>query len=763
MAHSNIAIQKLLEDRYYLRDEEGNLLETDPSEMYERVAKEVAKAELNYTDNEYKYLGWRNKFFTLMNEGKFLPNTPLLANAGKKGQAYSACYCLYVPDSMDGIFSTLKDVAQVFKTGGGMGLDFSQIREEGAIVKSTGLKASGPISFMQVFNTMCESVKQGGYRRGAMMATLRVNHPDIEKFISCKDDGVSLTNFNISVLITDDFMYAVNEECSWPLLSPVTNDVVKVIDARDLWNKICKHAWKTGEPGVVFIDEINRKHPFDKDSYIIKGVNACSEQPLLNGESCVLGAINLAAYVVEKSFRYQDFKKDIHTAVRFLDNVIDITPFPTPEIEKATKNTRKIGLGVMGWADTLIKLKIPYNSQEAIDLIDSIMKVFQDESTKESEQLAIERGVFPAFNDSIIEKERRNAVITTIAPTGSTSRICGCSSGIEPIFAWETHHKLVGIEYDEIHWAYAEYMSDSTNEGLMQPEYMKTSSEISPDWHLRHQEEFQKFIGSSISKTINLPKTATIEDIEIIYRTAWENACKGVTVYRDGCRENQPLNKIENKIDTFTASSEQLAPAVEALKMGSSIKISDREYRKRGPVAIGATHKLETTTGKTYITVNYDRDQQEPNEVFIHLGNSATPRELSLAEWAGRLLSICLKHNVPVEDIQRQSNKIYSDATFIYDSRIFNSLPQAVSHLIGKSFDQYLENVGLEDTYAPQPVFEPAFTLSEESCTEDPKDYLIECKESSQNGEYCYNCGEYAVINQSGCKHCTNCDYERCS
>lgn len=759
--HNNPAIQKLLEDRYYLRDEEGNLLETDPSQMYGRVATEVAKAELNYTDNEYRYMGWRNKFFTLMNEGKFLPNTPLLANAGKKGQAYSACYCMYVPDSMDGIFSTLKDVAQVFKTGGGMGLDFSQIREEGALVKSTGLRASGPISFMQVFNTMCESVKQGGYRRGAMMATLRVNHPDIEKFISCKDDGVSLTNFNISVLITDDFMYAVNEECSWPLLSPVTNDVVKVIDARDLWNKICKHAWKTGEPGVVFIDEINRKHPFDKDSYIIKGVNACSEQPLLNGESCVLGAINLAAYVVEKSFRYQDFKKDIHTAVRFLDNVIDITPFPTPEIEKATKNTRKIGLGVMGWADTLIKLKIPYNSQEAIDLIDSIMKVFQDESTKESEQLAIERGVFPAFNDSIIEKERRNAVITTIAPTGSTSRICGCSSGIEPIFAWETHHKLVGIEYDEIHWAYAEYMPDSTNEGLMQPEYMKTSSEISPDWHLRHQEEFQKFIGSSISKTINLPTTATVEDVSNIYLTAWENLCKGITVYRDGSRADQPLNDMNKDIE-FVNNADQEAYLIPALKEAANRTedlIYEPKYRSRGKVVIGGTHKIDTQTGKIYITINYDRNQQEPVETFIHLGTNATPTELQLTEWGARLLSMCLKHNVPIEDIQRQGRKIFGGETFIYDERIFSSLPQLISHLIGIDFDSFLDRNGLDDALANRVEFEPEFELS----VTNTEEQYYEPVDIKSKGEYCYNCGGYTMINQGGCMCCTNCGFEKCS
>jgi ribonucleoside-diphosphate reductase alpha chain len=1087
MAHKLQHIQKLLEDRYYLRDEEGNLLETDPSEMYERVAKEVAKAELNYTDNEYKYMGWRKKFFDLMNDNKFLPNTPLLANAGKKNHgSYSACFYIPVEDSMEGIFDAVKQAAIISKSGGGVGFNFSSLRPKGSIVKSTGHKASGPVSFMRVFNTMCDTVSQGGVRRGAMIALLSIDHPDILEFISCKDDGVSFTNFNISVAVTDKFMEAVGADEVWHW--KLDNGYERTCDARWIWNKICEHAWMTGDPGLVFIDRMreddelingcnpclvgntiledsgglrrisdgdgslytawktgkketiklklsngqelvctpdhmiktstgfveakdtvgkyiltgayisDRKvipcqderfvlagflfgesyicgnggglsvklnpdrepevghllesHGFKRQNsgayyqkltdvfahewygtkcedkrlpdYILQDYNMsatflrglfeangsvhsgrvsykttskvlaqdiqivlqalgirsyittnkpkrvkfdngtyecresydlnigdmhsisrfttmigfyssikedklndidrqegltpyptvkeivpngvqdvydfsmrsgvpenvangivvhnCGEIGLRDFESCNLGSINLLRYVTPTSskgykvtddryladtyaFDFELLKQDIPTMVHFLDNVIDVNTFPLPEIEEATKNTRKIGLGVMGWADALIKLKIPYDSDEAINLAEKIMMLIKENAESATIELRRERGSSIPTQESKLSL-KRNYSLLCVAPTGTISRIAGVSSGIEPVYAWGTHHKLENHEYDEEHWAYKELMEQhdpKNNTYAYYPDYMKTALEIAPEWHLKHQATFQKYIDNSVSKTVNLPTNATVVDIQDIYYSAWDLDCKGITIYRNDSREGQPLNKIENKMDTFTASSEQLAPAVEALKMGSSIKISDREYRKRGPVAIGATHKLETTTGKTYITVNYDRDQQEPNEVFIHLGNSATPRELSLAEWAGRLLSICLKHNVPVEDIQRQSNKIYSDATFIYDSRIFNSLPQAVSHLIGKSFDQYLENVGLEDTYAPQPVFEPAFTLSEENCTEDLKDYLIECRESSQNGEYCYNCGGYTMINQGGCMCCTNCGFEKCS
>lgn len=759
MAHSNPAIQQLLEQRYYLRDKSGNLLEDDPSQMYRRVAREVASAEMGYVDNPSIIQRYENDFYSLMNSGKFLPNTPLLANAGKKGQAYAACYCMYIPDSMEGIFQVLKDTALVFKTGGGMGLDFSQIREKGALVKTTGFRASGPVSFMRVYNSMCEAVKQSGIRRGAMMATLRVDHPDIEEFISCKDDGVSLTNFNISVLITDEFMDAVIKDRDFGLVPPKGH--VTFVNARELFKKICKSAWKTGEPGVVFIDTINDKHPFDSPDYEIKGTNACSELPLLHGESCVLGAINLSKYVKLNNknyvFDYEELKKDIPLAVRFLDNTIDITSHPTPAIEKATLKTRKIGLGIMGWADLLLKLEVSYNSDKAIKVAEDIMEVFYDSTREASELLAEEKGAFPAFKDSTLIAPRRNAGITTIAPTGSTSRICGCSSGIEPIFSWETLHKLVGLEYQDRHWILDLY------EKL--PDFAVSAEEVSPEYHLKHQIEFQNWIDSSISKTINLPFTATEKDIEEIYTAAWENGCKGITVYRDGSRTDQPLNKITTvdstsqptketyegiptKVDSVSYPTASEDRTISRTLIMNPPKIDSQEtspqntqkYRNRGQVSAGVTYKLDTTKGKMYVTINYDKDQIEPVEVFVRLGHSASAREHELAEWCGRLLSLCLKYNVPIENIKKQSTKVFGDASFIYNQRFFTSIPQLIGYLLEVTYKEALALAGLEIN-----------------------DTQISWDKEPPKGEHCYQCGSDSVRRESGCKICSNCGYEECS
>lgn len=784
-------IQKLLEQRYYLRDEEGNLLEKIPEDMFARVAHSISRAEVAY-DTRPESLGsdrWCEKFYQLMNEKKFMPSSPTLINAGKeKAGCYSACFCLDVPDSMEGIFESVKKAAIISKSGGGVGFNFSNLREKGAIVRSTGHKASGPVSFMRVFNTMCDTIAQGGVRRGAMIGLLDISHPDIEEFISCKDDGVSFTNFNISVSITDEFMQAVDEDGPWQLM--FEDEVVpkKIVSAKELWQKICEHAWKTGEPGIVFIDEMNRGVP---DELKIIGVNPCGEIGLEDGGSCNLGSMNLLAYLnkVTNDFDYKDFAQDVKTAVRFMDDVIAVNPYPSPEISQVAYKTRKIGLGVMGWADLLISMKIPYDSEEALELADAILSVMSNAADDASYSLGLERGDFPS--SGVADLHRRNYTLLCVAPTGTISRIVGVSSGIEPVFAWETHHNI-GVPYTEEHWAYTNWCENNPDY-LDIPDYLKTASEISPYWHLQHQARFQGYMDNSVSKTINLPDSATVEDVERIFMQAHEYKCKGTTVYRDGSRDNQPLTdtrlspvfiktegvEIQNNGDakfsggTYPRVDKQVLNKVldysKHVTLSPPAKLENvflKEdpyknwepstkslFRKRGHIAVGPTHKIDTGKGKIYITVNYDRAQQEPVEVFIRLGPSATPRETELGDWIGRMLSLCLKHNVPIKDIVRQSEKVYGESSFVYMNRFFNSLPQLIAYLISFSWEETLEMVELEDgAYDPEEGWEEKVV---QQATEVDSN-------SIPNYEYCYECEGYYKIREGGCMVCQNCGDSKC-
>ena len=1080
-------IQKLLQDRYYLRDKEGNLLETIPEEMFGRVAHAVADAEISAKAH------WEIKFYDLMKNNKFLPNTPTLINAGKEQGVYAACNVLEVPDSMDGIFDTLKDAAIISKYGGGLGLYFGDLREEGSIVRSTGQTSSGPVSFMEVFDSMCNTVKQGGSRRGAMLAAIPVWHPDIEKFIACKDDG-SFSNFNISVAITDEFMDLVERDESYTLYSPITKKPVKAIQARELWNKIVEHAHKTGDPGLIFIDEANRKHPLEQEikccnaclhgstllmdsnglkrvedgdgefytawktgekntvkitlssgqeiictpdhlimtttgfieakdtlgtsiitdtpfrfhddseldeNYIVAGflfgdgficgngkgysiklnpekepdvalllekygfnrqdsgayyknlletfgnewygthceyktlpkeilanytklrgflrglfeangtvsggrvsyktsskklaqeiqialnvmniksyittnkaknikfsngtyeckqsydvnisdmnsianfglfigfiseiktiklkaidrvpgkrkhpkvvsvipyqsvdvydfsmnsdvtkwnsangisVHNCGEQPLLHGESCVLGSINLMEYVEAEdyngtlvySFDWDALAEDIPTMVRFLDDIIDASPYPLEEVEKATKASRKIGLGIMGWADCLIKMKIPYDSQEACDLAEKLMQFIYVTADEASVQLGEEKGFFPLADEYPIEGKldqyRRNATLLTVAPTGTLSRIAGVSSGIEPIFAWKTHHKLVDLEYDETHWAYEErlhFHQPEQNKWAYIPDYMKTANEISPEWHLKMQAAFQKYVDSSISKTINLPNDADIETVEKIYMWAWKNKLKGITIYRDGSKDNQPLNKIKEEAKkeeykkltsdpfgfrTLESYKDPRFPVKDEDIINDnfpSIEEQIKKLKKRGPVTVGVTHKVDTGRGKIYITINYSEYHAEPVEVFIRLGHLSTPTEAALAEWSGRLISLLLKYDVPLESIMRQGNKVYADTTFWYNKQSFCSLPKLISHLLSFTFEEAMEMADMD--------FESMMENGDEYY-ENNEDVATE-EINNASGEFCYNCGTYNMVAEGGCMVCQNCGFERC-
>ena len=553
----------VLESRYLKRDEKGKVIET-PAAMFRRVAKTVALSELTYSaDADVKKT--EDEFYKAMANLLFLPNSPSLMNGGLDLGQLSACFVLPVEDSMEGIFDAVKYMALVQKTGGGTGFSFSRLRPRGDIVKSTQGVASGPIVFMKVFNEATEAVKQGGRRRGANMAVLRVDHPDIVGFIQAKEREGELSNFNISVAVTDVFMKALDEGGEFNLVNPRTKENAGKLDARELFRRIASAAWRNGEPGMLFIDEINRHNPTPQLGEI-ESTNPCAEQPLLPYESCNLGSINLARMVVDGRIDYARLKETVGVAVRFLDNIIDVNRFPLPQIEEMTKANRKIGLGVMGFADMLIQLGIPYDSEDAVVTAEEVMSFINEEARKASASLAEERGVFPNFNESIYAASGvrvRNATVTTIAPTGSLSIIANCSSGIEPLFSVCLIRKVLGTELVEVNPVFEKIARERgfCSEELMQkvaekgtvrgveevPEDVQrlfvTAHEIAPEWHLRMQAAFQKYTDNAVSKTVNLPNEATVEDVEKIFMLAYKLGCKGVTVYRDRSRSEQVLNK----------------------------------------------------------------------------------------------------------------------------------------------------------------------------------------------------------------------------
>jgi len=556
----------VLKQRYLLKNENNEIIET-PEDLFERVAKAVASAEANFSKDPNICEIYAEKFYDLMVNLDFLPNSPTLMNAGCPLGQLSACFVLPIEDSLDSIFETLKFTALIHKSGGGTGFSFSNLRPKGDIVASTQGVASGPLSFIKVFDSATEAIKQGGKRRGANMGILRIDHPDIEEFIIAKREEKILTNFNLSVAITDHFMEALEKGEKFPLINPRNKKIVKYIDPKRIFSLIAESAWECGDPGVIFIDTINRYNPTPHLGEI-EATNPCGEQPLLPFESCNLGSINLANFVEDGKINWEDLKEVIHLAVRFLDNVIEINRFSIPQINKITKLNRKIGLGVMGFADFLIKLNISYAEPKAIALAERVMKFINEESVKASQKLAMERGNFPAYPGSIWDKPdtpfMRNATTTTIAPTGSISLIAGVSSGIEPLFGVYYERKTLGnIIIKEFHPLFIEILEKenySENEiknileevkekGILKniklPERIKklfvTTYEISPDQHLAIQEAFQKYTHNAVSKTINLPKEATVENIKTIYLKAYKLGLKGVTVFRYGSKSEQVI------------------------------------------------------------------------------------------------------------------------------------------------------------------------------------------------------------------------------
>ncbi len=559
-----INAMQVLQRRYLLQNEKGEPLET-PSKLFRRVAHTIASVETKYSKRT-NVNDIEKKFYTMMTNLEFLPNTPTLMNAGTKMRQLSACFVIPVEDSLEGIFDAVKWTAIIHQSGGGTGFDFSRLRPQGDVVKSTGGAASGPVMFMTIFDKTTDVIKQGGRRRGANMGILRVDHPDILEFIVCKSKEGVLNNFNISVAVTDQFMKDVKRNNEYYLINPRNKKVVHKLNAKEVFDLIVTHAWKTGDPGIIFIDEINRRNPTPKVGKI-EATNPCGEQPLLAWESCNLGSINLSKIVKKKKIDWNKLRLLVHLGVRFLDNVIDANKSPSPEIARITYANRKIGIGVMGFADALIKMGVPYNSKKALKIGEQIMKYIESEGHKASRQLGKDRGNFPEFESSIWKtkkgyKHMRNATVTTVAPTGTISIIAGCSSGIEPLFAISFVRNIMeGTKLLETNRVFEEIAKKKkffspdlllriAETGSVQnvPNILEnikkifvTALDIPARWHVMMQAAFQRYTDSGVSKTINLPENASPKAVRDAFILAHKLKCKGITVYRYGSKPNQVL------------------------------------------------------------------------------------------------------------------------------------------------------------------------------------------------------------------------------
>lgn len=679
----------VLKRRYLAKDENGKTMET-PEDLFRRVANYIAQADLIY-DKNADIGALEQKIYDLMTDLRFMPNSPTLMNAGRPLGQLSACFVLPIEDSMEEIFDTVKHAALIHKSGGGTGFSFSHLRPKGASVRSTGGVASGPISFMRVFNSATEAVKQGGTRRGANMGILRVDHPDIMEFIQCKRDASDITNFNISVGLTEDFMNAVARDTEYALIDPHTKAAVKRVHAREIFNMIVELAWTNGEPGIIFLDRLNKDNAVPSMGQI-ESTNPCGEQPLLPYESCNLGSINLDRMLSQKDGKYElDFSllgETVDLAVHFLDNVIDMNTYPLKLIEETTKKTRKIGLGVMGFSDMLFKLGIPYNSDEAIATAERVMGFIQKASHSASANLARIRGAFPLYNISTLAARGiplRNATTTTIAPTGTISIICGASSGVEPLFALSFVRNV--MDNDQLPEVYPYFEEVAKERGFYSPALMRCiaqegtiahikeipedirklfvcAHDVTPEYHIRMQAAFQKYTDNAVSKTVNFSKDATMEDVREVYNLAFLLGCKGVTIYRDGSREGQVLN--------VGVKAEQ--PKAPAQASGNIIP------RTRPDITQGFTEKVVIGCGNLYITVNYDDDGI--CEIFTNLGRAGGCP--SQSEATSRLVSLALRSGIDVQTLIGQLKGIRCHSTLRQKNLKVLSCPDAIGRVIEK-------------------------------------------------------------------------------
>ena len=719
----------VLQKRYLRKSLDGKLSET-PRDLFWRVASAIAAEEGKYERSSREPEALARDFYDLMTGWKFLPNSPTLMNAGTDLGQLSACFVLPVGDSIEEIFDAVKYAAMIHKSGGGTGFSFSRLRPKESRVGSTGGVASGPVSFLRIFNTATEQIKQGGTRRGANMGILRVDHPDILDFIRAKEKEGEFNNFNLSVGLTEAFMQAVEKDEHYDLRAPNTGEVVDRLRARDVFDLLVKKAWQSGDPGIVFLDRINRDNP-TPDQGEIESTNPCGEQPLLPFEACNLGSINLACFYLpghnddadpaRDGIDWAELRRVVHLSVRFLDNVIDASLFPLPRIAETVRKNRKIGLGVMGFADLLFELGVPYNSREGIALAERVMGFVQEEGHKASAELAKERGPFPAYPASTYAKAKkgpyRNATVTTIAPTGTLSIIAGCSSGVEPLFALcFTRNILDGERLVEVNpyfeaalaatgLASHELMDSVVAKGSIQdmdflPAKLRkvfvTAMDIEPVWHLRMQAAFQRHTDNAVSKTVNLSNTATEQDIFDIYWLAYKEGCKGVTVYRDGCKSIQVLatGEGQKKMD-----GEPAAPSGQvAVQTGRA----QAAVRKRPDIVQGVTQKVQTGLGAMYLTVN--EVGGEPFEVFATIGKSG--RSITAkAEAIGRLVSLALRSGVHVRDVVAQIKGIGGEHPVFRGKGLLLSIPDAIAWVLEKRYlkDEHIGEVNdLEAQRCPE-------------------------------------------------------------
>ncbi len=738
----------VLERRYLVKDENGNLIET-VEDMFRRVAHAIAASDLKYSkDADVK--ATEQEFFKLMTSLEFLPNSPTLMNAGRPLGQLSACFVLPIEDSMEAIFEAVKQAALIHKSGGGTGFSFSRLRPAGSVVNSTGGVASGPISFMRVFNMATEAVKQGGTRRGANMGILRVDHPDIHQFIDCKKDNSDITNFNISVGITEAFMNAVETNEEYDLIDPSTKKPTGRLNARQVFDKIVHSAWRNGEPGIVFLDRLNRDNVVPSQGEI-ESTNPCGEQPLLPNESCNLGSINLVKMLrVSGKKTVIDWDKlatTVEKAVHFLDNVIDANKYPLKIIEKTTRQTRKIGLGVMGWADMLLYLGIPYNSDEAVALAGKLMEFITINGRKASANLAKTRGAFPLFNQSIYKdgEPLRNATITTIAPTGTLSIIAGVSSGIEPVFSYVYIRNVMdktemlevspvlrdllqknGLYSEELMKEIAEQGTIAHIESI--PEDIRrvfvSAHDITPLFHVKMQAAFQNHTDNAVSKTVNFPHTATEQDVAQVYKLSYKLGCKGATIYRDGSRDSQVLNLVTKSDENENQNN----------KDSSAYVIIPRP---RPDVTQGMTEKMTIGCGNLYITVNYD--EHGICEVFTNTGKAGGCP--SQSEATARLVSVALRSGIDVKTITSQLRGIRCPSTIRQKGMKCTSCPDAIARVIEKVVaSNGFKEGGVQVAKVAPKQDEPACAAQIRKCPE---------------------CGA-KVEHEGGCVICRDCGYSKC-
>jgi ribonucleoside-diphosphate reductase alpha chain len=743
---------KVMKERYLARDAQGR--QEAPEDMCWRVATAVAAAEELWGRSSEEIEAIAEEFYQVMVENLFLPNSPTLMNAGTdNGLGYSACFVLPVDDSIEGIFEAIKHAALIHKSGGGTGFAFSRLRPQGSQVRTTAGVASGPVSFMRVFDAATEQVKQGGRRRGANMGMLRIDHPDILEFINSKLQG-GIANFNISVAATDRFMEALAKNQSYELIDPRTKQVTGSLLAPQVFEQIIQAAWQTGDPGMVFIDRINasRANPIP-DLEQIEATNPCGEQPLGPNDACNLGSINLIRFAhpgdfthanghgYEERLDWAELERVVRLAVRFLDDVIEVNPYPLPAIDAEVKRNRRIGLGVMGWADLLLELGVPYDSEAALALADRLMGFIERVGHDESARLATEREPFPRWSQSIYrhEKPLRNSTVTTIAPTGTISIIGGCSSGIEPLFAvafshivGDRHLTFANPQFERLAKArgfYSEALmrkvaAQGTVQGLSEvpadvQQVFVTAHQIAPEWHVRMQAAFQRHLDNGCSKTINLPHAASVDDVGKAYLLAYELGCLGITVFRDGSKSDQVLH-------VGTAGKATPAPEPE------------RQVVKPRPRKVqGVTYRVATPLGTAFITVNINGNE-EPFEVFANVGKAGSDTA-SVSEAMGRLISLILRLPSPLTPTERlrevagQLKGIGGGRHLGYGRARIRSLPDAIAQVLA----EHLGIAEVEETASPQPMPESV-------------------------GDLCPECGQASLVFEEGCQKCYSCGYTEC-